>query len=197
MAWVPEIPLSVSESMASSLDGKGGEDIRRLTEAFQHLLSNDSSSQSSSHLRSGECSEPDDLQRLLSVARKDTGTDVELLQRLSSRCCNRSAMDRKRIESRQEAILVLDEDRFVCCASAGARRLLSLSPETKGQIFNYYFKPDKPLLITIERADRTVGLGRLLAINACWEGKAAYLVTVQDVTCRERNRVASQRRSRV
>jgi hypothetical protein len=182
--------------MVSSVKGKRGEDTRRLAEAFQFLLSDTSVPSPSSQLRSGEDTDLPDLQRLLSIARQDQGQDVDLHKRRSNGIGNRLRMDKQGIESSREAVLILDENRLVLCASAQARNIFRLGQDTSAQIFNYFFKPGKPALIHIERQDRTVGVGRLLASNIRWGGKAAYLVTVRDVTRRQRDRVAAQRLSR-
>lgn len=178
--------------MASPVKGKVGEDTRRLAVAFQFLLSEASPVPFSvNQLRSREDTDPADLQRLLSKARQDQGPDVDLHQRLSTSIGNRHRMDRQGIESSRQAVLVLDENRLVRCLSDQARNFLRLGQETSGQVFNYFFEPEKPVLIHIERQDRTVGVGRLLASNIRWEGKAAYLITVRDVTRQERDRVAA------
>ena len=180
--------------MVSSKDDWGGEDTGRLTEAFHFLLSNELPVDAAGLPPGrGECASSYDLQRLLSSPREERGPEVELLHRLLGRDGGRAGREQRKIESSQEAILVLDADRFVRCSSVGARRLLTLRHATTSQIFNYYFQPGKPLLIHLERPDRSVGVGRLLAVHTRWEGKPAYLVTVRDVTRRERTRVASQR----
>lgn len=179
--------------MASPADGRGGDDSRRLAEVFHFLLSNDSPAPfSRSQLRSGEDAGPDGLQHLLSVTRRDEGPDVDLDRRLAGAICHPMAVGRKGFEASREAKVILDANRLVRCVSAGARRLLALGPESSDQIFHYFFQPGKPALIYIERPDRTVGVGRLLAVNTRWEGKAAFLVTVQDVTHLERKRVAAR-----
>jgi hypothetical protein len=176
---------------AGGSSGDGGR--RGLARAFSFLLSNDPFSCHDPVSRSLHLEEElVDLHRLLSTDRQHRGPDAELLRCLSGKSGNRPEPDRGWIESSRQAILLLDEDRFVFCCSAGARQLLALGPETTGQIFHYFFQPGKPLLITIERPDRTVGVGRLLAVTTRWKGSEVYLVTVRDVTHLERERMARQ-----
>jgi len=132
-----------------------------------------------------------DLHWLLSADRKRRGSDVELLQSLSGKG-NCTEPDLSWIESSLQALLILDENRFVFCCSAGAKRLLALGEEANGRIFHYFFQPCIPQLITIERPNRTVGVGRLLAVTTRWEGREVYLVTIRDVTHLERERIVMQ-----
>lgn len=165
-----------------------------MNKTFHFLLSNDSQTQFlETQLCKGQGIASNDLQRLLSIApRQDEGLHVELRRRLCGPSCDRGEARRKGLEACQEAKVILDANRLIRCVSAGARQLLNLGPEASNQIFNYFFQPGRSVLINIERPDRTVGVGRLLAVRTRWEGKAAYLVTVRDVTHRERNRVAVQ-----
>lgn len=171
---------------------RGGDEKRQLAEVFHFLLSDDASAPSPDNPPCWAAApDTDDLHRLLSAARQDQGPDVDLRQRLFGASGDQAAADRKGFGASQEVKIILDANRLVRCVSAGARRLLALGPETGGQIFNYFFQPGQPLLIHIERPDRTVGVGRLLAVNTRWKGKPAYLLTVRDVTLHERSRVAA------
>jgi len=179
--------------MSCPEDDRGGEAGKGLAEAFRFLLSNDPCTiRPASRPHPAKETADDGLLWLLSIARQNSSTDQELLRLLCGKGDHGSVSARDRIEKSQQAFLILDENRFICCCSAGARRLMALGQETNGQLFNYYFQPGKSLLINIERADRTVGVGTLLAVETRWEGRDAYLVTVRDVTPRLRDRLAAR-----
>lgn len=91
------------------------------------------------------------------------------------------------VKKNDEGVIVLDHDRMVRFVSPAAKNLLSVQDEEfRGQLFNYFIREDETIQISIFRENRKPGVGEMRMVETEWEGEAAYLISIRDITDRLR-----------
>lgn len=87
------------------------------------------------------------------------------------------------VEKNDKGIIVLDRDRMVRVVNFAARNFLSARDEEfRGQLFNYFIRVDETIRISIFRENRKPGVGEMRMVETEWDGEAAYLISIRDIT---------------
>ncbi len=92
-------------------------------------------------------------------------------------------------------MLIVDAERTVRHANPAAVALLDVPvDELRGAAFPYPLAPDAPVEVEVRRRDGSRAVAEMQAVETVWEGAAAWLVSLHDVSARVRaqQRLADQ-----
>ncbi len=126
--------------------------------------------------------EPSMLRQLVRFAAKQRNVQRGLQRRLQA-LSDGSHLLHKLIEHNADGILVIDQEGLIRFANPTAATLFGCSAETLiGMSFGFPVVPEQAVELDLRRADGRECIAEMRLVMTEWEGRAAYLATLRDVT---------------